>query len=186
MKTISALVVLLLPAVAHAQWEAFPPRAGAQLGFDGGAAIIRSEGSPFSAGPAFAFRLGYHFRNELTPEMQIGVVSFSGNGESEVGVSMLPGIRWGWVTDRIYTGVCAHVGYGLLSASAGGQSVSANGLALDLGFDLALQLTREIAVGPHFSADDIIVSKTGAVEVGEFWFNVGIAFSYTFPSHAGE
>jgi hypothetical protein len=186
MGRIAAILILLVPAVAHAQWEPIPPREGAQIGVDGGAALVRSEGSPFSAGGAGGIRLGYHFRNEVTPDMQLGFVVFSGNGLSEYGVSFMPGVRWGWVTDRFYTGASAHVGYGLLNASANGQNVSLNGLALELGFDLAFQLTREVTVGPHFSIDDIIVSKTGPVEVGEFWFNVGLGFSFTLPSRPSE
>jgi hypothetical protein len=186
MGRIAALLVLLVPAAAHAQWESFSPQAAAQLGLDGGACLNRSAGSPFQAGPAFALRGGYHFRNEVTPEMMLGIVAFLGNGESETGVSFMPGVRWGWVTDRIYTGVSAHAGYGVLMVSVADQHLTASGLALDLGFDLMLQLTREISIGPHFSVDDIVVSKTGAVEVGEFWFNVGIGFSFTFPSRSSE
>ena len=178
-------LVLLLPSVAHAQWESFAPRPGVEIGAEAGVGIVRSDSNPFSPGPAISVRGGYQFANRLVPEMELSFAywtgSFEGISISEVAVSAMPGLRWGWVSDRIFTGVSAHVGYGYLQASGGGQSVSDSGFALELGFDLALQLTREITVGPHFSVEKIVVSKSGSVETGELWFQVGLGASFNLP-----
>jgi hypothetical protein len=185
-----AYLLVLIPSVAHAQWQSFEPRAGLEIGAEAGVGIVRSDSNPFSPGPAITVRGGYQFANRLVPEMEFGFAYWTGSfvlpstervSISEVAVSAMPGLRWGWVSDRIFTGVSAHLGYGYLQASAGGQSVSDSGFALELGFDLALQMTREVTIGPHFSIEKIVVSKSGSVETGELWFQLGLGASFNLP-----
>lgn len=154
---------------------------GIELGVDAGVGIVRTQGTPLSPGPAALLHAGYRLGNGLIPELAVGAAHFTATNLRATALVAMPGVRFSRLVDRYYTGVGAHVGLGHLTASSGGASISAKGLAIELGFDLGYQVRRNLVLGPHFGLHKVVVEKDGAVEVGELWFQLGLGVSWTVP-----